>query len=49
MGLLGINRIIIAVHDLEKSKEFFIKFLGATFQEANWTGEDRRSWPTARA
>lgn len=39
MGLKGINRIILAVHDLEKSKAFFTGLLGASFQQANWTGE----------
>lgn len=39
MKLGGINRIIVAVKDLEKSKKFFTEVLGATFYEANWTGE----------
>jgi len=38
MELRGINRIIIAVKDLEKSKKFYTNVLGATFHEANWTG-----------
>lgn len=39
MGLRGINRVVIAVHNIEKSKEFYSKLLGATFNDANWTGE----------
>lgn len=39
MDLRGINRIIVAVKDLEKSKWFFSDAFGATFSEANWTGE----------
>jgi catechol 2,3-dioxygenase-like lactoylglutathione lyase family enzyme len=39
MQLRGINRVVIAVHDIEKSKEFYSKLLGATFHDANWTGE----------
>ena len=39
MGLRGINRVVIAVHNVEKSKEFYSKLLGATFNDANWTGE----------
>jgi catechol 2,3-dioxygenase-like lactoylglutathione lyase family enzyme len=38
MSLRGINRVIIAVRDLEKSKDFYSRVLGATFHEANWTG-----------
>ncbi len=39
MSIKGVNRIIIAVRDIEKSKKFFADLLGAKFQEANWTGE----------
>ena len=39
MKLKGINRIVVAVKDLEKSKRFFSDLIGATFHEANWTGE----------
>jgi catechol 2,3-dioxygenase-like lactoylglutathione lyase family enzyme len=39
MKLRGINRIIVAVKDLDKSKKFYSDVLGATFHEANWTGE----------
>ena len=38
MNLRGVNRVIIAVRDLEKSKEFYSRALGATFHQANWTG-----------
>lgn len=39
MAVKGVNRIILAVHDLEASKAFYKKLLGADFYEANWTGE----------
>jgi catechol 2,3-dioxygenase-like lactoylglutathione lyase family enzyme len=39
MGLRGIDRIVIAVHDLEKSKQKYSELLGATFMAADWTGE----------
>ena len=39
MELKGINRIVVAVKDLERSKRFYSDLLGATFHEANWTGE----------
>ena len=39
MELRGINRVMIAVHDLEKSKQFYSDLLGATFHDAHWTGE----------
>jgi methylmalonyl-CoA/ethylmalonyl-CoA epimerase len=38
MSLRGVNRVIVAVRDLEKSKAFYSQVLGATFHEANWTG-----------
>ncbi len=40
MNLRGINRIIVAVHDLEKSKRYYSELLGAHFNDANWTGEN---------
>tara|TARA_R110002110_G_scaffold413729_1_gene641671 strand:- start:166581 stop:167030 length:450 start_codon:yes stop_codon:yes gene_type:complete len=40
MNLRGINRIIVAVRDLEKSKRYYSELLGATFNDANWTGEN---------
>jgi catechol 2,3-dioxygenase-like lactoylglutathione lyase family enzyme len=35
----GINRIILAVRDLDKAKSYYAELLGATFHQANWTGE----------
>lgn len=40
MNLKGINRIIVAVRDLEESKRYYSELLGATFNDANWTGEN---------
>lgn len=40
MNLRGINRIIVAVHDIEKSKRYYSELLGANFNDANWTGEN---------
>ena len=39
MGLRGVNRVMIAVHDIEKAKQKYRDLLGATFMEAHWTGE----------
>ena len=39
MGLRGVNRIMIAVHDMEKAKRQYSDLLGATFMDADWTGE----------
>lgn len=39
MGLRGVNRVMIAVHDMEKAKQQYADLLGATFMDANWTGE----------
>jgi catechol 2,3-dioxygenase-like lactoylglutathione lyase family enzyme len=39
MGLKGINRVVVAVRNLEQSKKVYIDMLGATFQDAHWTGE----------
>lgn len=38
MGLRGVNRVIIAVRNLQMSKEYYSRLLGATFLDANWTG-----------
>jgi catechol 2,3-dioxygenase-like lactoylglutathione lyase family enzyme len=35
----GVNRVIVAVRDLEKSKSFYAALLGAEFHDASWTGE----------
>ena len=39
MTVNGVNRIIVAVRDLEKSKSYYAGLLGANFYEANWTGK----------
>ncbi len=39
MVVSGVNRIILAVRDLDKAKRYYAELLGATFEEANWTGE----------
>lgn len=39
MALRGVNRVMIAVHDIEKAKQKYADLLGATFVDANWTGE----------
>ena len=39
MGIKGVNRIMIAVHDLEAAKQKYHDLLGATFIDAHWTGE----------
>lgn len=38
MGIQGVNRIMIAVHDIEHAKRQYHDLLGATFIDANWTG-----------
>lgn len=39
MGVKGVNRILIAVRDLETAKQRYHDLLGATFVDAHWTGE----------
>ncbi|MBS0391797.1 MAG: VOC family protein [Proteobacteria bacterium] len=39
MAVRGVNRIILAVRDLQKAKSYYADLLGARFHEANWTGE----------
>lgn len=39
MGVRGVNRVMIAVKDLEKAKQLYTDMLGATFEDAHWTGE----------
>lgn len=39
MGLKGVNRVLIAVHDIVQAKQLYHDLLGATFMDANWTGE----------
>lgn len=38
MGLRGVNRVMIAVHDIEKAKQQYSDLLGATFMDVDWTG-----------
>jgi catechol 2,3-dioxygenase-like lactoylglutathione lyase family enzyme len=38
MKPMGINRIVLAVRDLEKAKALYSSMLGATFYDASWTG-----------
>lgn len=38
MAVMGVNRILIAVHDLEAAKQKYHDLLGATFIDAHWTG-----------
>lgn len=35
MNLKGVNRVILAVRDIEKSKRYFHELLGANFHNAN--------------
>ena len=39
MGLRGVNRVVIAVYNLEEAKRRYNDLLGATFMDADWTGE----------
>ena len=39
MAVNGVNRIILAVRDLQKAKTYYEDLLGATFHDAHWTGE----------
>ena len=39
MGVKGVNRIMIAVRNLEIAKQRYHDLLGATFVDAHWTGE----------
>jgi catechol 2,3-dioxygenase-like lactoylglutathione lyase family enzyme len=39
MATKGVNRIIVAVRDLEKAKSLYADLLGAMFNNASWTGE----------
>lgn len=39
MNVNGVNRIMIAVRDLEAAKKMYRDLLGATFVDAHWTGE----------
>ena len=39
MGLRGVNRIVIAVRNLDQSKKLYEDMLGVEFVDAHWTGE----------
>lgn len=39
MAVNGVNRIMVAVRDLESAKKQYEALLGATFMDADWTGE----------
>lgn len=39
MTINGVNRIMIAVRDLDRAKQLYSDLLGATFIDAHWTGE----------
>ena len=39
MKLQGINRIVVAVKDIQKGIDLYSKMLGATFHDASGTGE----------
>jgi len=39
MGLRGVNRIMVAVRDLEAAKRHYAGVLGANFEDVHWTGE----------
>ena len=39
MSVRGVNRIIVAVRELEPAKRYYRDLLGADFQDAHWTGE----------
>jgi methylmalonyl-CoA/ethylmalonyl-CoA epimerase len=38
MGLRGVNRIMVAVRNIEQAKQQYTDMLGATFVDADWTG-----------
>lgn len=38
MSVRGVNRIIVAVRDIEAAKRYYHELLGAEFRDANWTG-----------
>ena len=39
MGLQGVNRVLIAVRDLDAARQRYSELLGAHFEDAGWTGE----------
>jgi len=38
MGCKGVNRVVIAVGDMEKGISLYSKMLGTTFEDISWTG-----------
>lgn len=38
MSVRGVNRIIVAVRDIEAARRYYHELLGAEFCDANWTG-----------
>ncbi len=38
MGLKGVNRVLIAVRDLDAAVQRYSELLGAHFEDAGWTG-----------
>lgn len=36
----GVNRIVVAVRDIQKGIDFYSNMLGATFHDASGTGAD---------
>lgn len=39
MEARGVNRIVLAVRDIEKAKDIYSRLFGVTFSDASWTGE----------
>ena len=38
MGLRGVNRVLMAVRDMDAAKRRYSELLGAHFEDADWTG-----------
>jgi catechol 2,3-dioxygenase-like lactoylglutathione lyase family enzyme len=38
MGCKGVNRVVIAVRDIEKGISLYSNLLGTTFEDISWTG-----------
>ena len=38
MSSKGVNRVVIAVRDLDKAVELYSSMLGVSFEDASWTG-----------
>lgn len=39
MGFRDVNRVVVAVHDINQAKKHYREMLVATFVDADWTGE----------